>query len=170
VSVAPGAVLEIAEHLQLLQLREGVQVVARSEQGWPVLVESRVGRGRYLHAPLLLGRSIQRGLPGALQLFGQVFERLSDALVPAARVLEKPRLVDVSVLIGAHGEPTLIGISNYRHEPSEVEVELPAGSALRFDEADAALLLPGRSAASRRIRLPARSSAALLIDPARDGS
>jgi beta-galactosidase len=158
-------VLEIADHLQELELDACAEVVVRSERGQPVLVESRLGSGRYVHAPLLLGRAIQRGARGALALFAVAFERLRPALAPAVCVLHKPPMVDVSVLVDARGEPTLIGICNYRNQPSDIELVLPASSMATLEEGAEALLTRGLEGGASHIRVSARQAVAILLDP-----
>jgi len=159
--------LELADHLQWLELDPGAQVRVASERGRPVLVESRVGEGRYLHAALLLGRAIQRGAPGALELFARAFERLRPALSPALELLTKPALVDVSVLRGPRGEPALLGITNYRHEASSVELRAPLAASdcrVELDGCAGPVLTQGAPGGVWRIDVPARAAVALVFE------
>jgi hypothetical protein len=119
---APGAPLVIHDYQQHLQLTGTARAVVSSDSGRPIVVESQVGDGRYLHASVLLGRAIHQGAAGALTLFGALFERIRPALTPAVTVRRKPPMVDVSVLVSADRRVSLIGICNYRHEPSRVEL------------------------------------------------
>jgi hypothetical protein len=157
-------VLELVDHLQILELGAGAEVRVRSERGRALLVQNRVGSGLYVHVAFLLGRAIHRGAPGALELFARAFECLEPALSPAVAVIEKPPMVDVSVLIDARGRATLVGICNYRREPSEIELELPARSAASLEAGAEALLLPGGSDASRRVRVAARRAVAVIVE------
>lgn len=168
VRLAAGAELELGDYLQWLVLEGDVRVHAASEQGRPVLIESRVGEGSYVHSAALLGRAIQRGAAGALELFACAFERLRPALSPALTVLAKPPMVDVSVLLGPRGEPSLVGITNYRHESSRVELGAPSkalGSArVELDGCAGAVLSVAAASGTWSVDVPARAAVALLFE------
>jgi hypothetical protein len=72
--------------------------------------------------------------------------------------------VDVSVLVDVRGRPTLVGICNYRHQPSDVELALPLGAVVHLEADARAVLARGDGHASTRVRVDARQAVALLCE------
>jgi len=154
-----GSALDIDDYLQELELGPTARVLLTSEKARPVLVESPIGGGAYLHAAFLLGRAIQRGAPGALRVFDAAFARLQGALTPAVTVHEKPGMVDVSVLLDEQGRAKLVGVCNYRHVASRVELSGPPPRAIDGDPGVRCEETPRGFA----LEVPPREAVALLM-------
>ena len=87
------------------------------------MVAAKVGEGLYVHCAFLLGRKVDRGIGGALEIFKFIFDIVGPTLSPSIRVVEKVGLTDVSVLKDENGKPLLVGIINYNHEQTSVTLD-----------------------------------------------
>ena len=151
------AAMDLPDYLQELILAEMVRVELSTAGDRPALVAARCGDGLYVHIPLLLGRKIQRQVPGAQDVFDRAFMLVSDMLTPAVPIVQKDGRVDVSVLKDEADRPCLIGIVNYEDEPSTVRlawssepksVEGDEGCAVEISDGHLCVTLPGRAVAA----------------------
>jgi len=149
--------MDLPDYLQELVLDEKAQVRLATAAGRPALVTAGHGDGRYVHAPFLLGRKIEREVPGAEAVFDLAFAEVAEALRPAVPVLAKEGRIDISVLMDPGGKPILAGIINYEHESREVRlawkqepraVETDEGSRVQVREGEMRVMLPARSVAA----------------------
>lgn len=152
-----GGDMDLPDYLQELALDDGVQVPLRTSADRPALVIAKCGDGLYVHVPFLLGRKIEREVPGAEEVFDRAFALIADALTPAVRILEKKGRVDVSVLKRETGDPVVVGVVNYEYEPRAVRlvwdrepksVEGDEGCRAELQDGELQVALPGRAAAA----------------------
>ena len=79
----------------------------------------------------------------------------------------------MSVLVGARREPALVGITNYRHEPSRVELRAPfdaGGGRIVLDGCAGAVFSAAESGGTWRVDVPARAAVALILEHASPSS
>lgn len=117
-----GVTMDLPDYLQELMFDERAQVKLTTRAGRPALVAVKCGDGVYVHVPFLLGRKVEREMPGAEDVFDRAFALIADALTPAVRILEKKGRVDVSVLKRETGDPVVVGVVNYECEPRAVRL------------------------------------------------
>ena len=144
------------EYYQFLQLEQPVNVTLRTTSGEVLLVESRVGAGLYIHSPLILTHLLDSERPAALFIFRQLLRRVQAALSPKLALLDKPPLVDISVLLDEQDQPALLGITNFGHSPVTLQMswDLPlptigvgTGCALNLSKGQLTVMVPARQAA-----------------------
>lgn len=115
--------MPLEDYLQELNLAEDVQTVLQTDKGKPAVVAAKIGKGLYVHCAFLLGRKVDRGVGGALEILKFIFDIVGPTLSPSIRVVEKVGLTDVSVLKDENGKPLLVGIINYNHEQTSVTLD-----------------------------------------------
>ncbi|MBN2581438.1 MAG: beta-galactosidase [Planctomycetes bacterium] len=110
------------DYCQELALDREVEALMTSQSGRPLAVARDVGKGLYVHVPLLLGQMIHEQRDGAREVFARLFKRLQPFTVPVVPVIKKDRLVDVSLLLGEDGQLRVVGVVNYEESPTRVRL------------------------------------------------
>ena len=108
------------DFLQYLTMAEDVRILCETVRDVPAATTRKIGPGLHAHAAFNLGEKIHRGDVGAMEVFGQLWEKLVSAATPAVAVISKPALADVSVLLDTKCRPFMVGITNYDRAPAKV--------------------------------------------------
>lgn len=165
----PEGELELSDdYFQHLRCAQEVEALLQTDAGEPALVRRQIGKGQYLHLPLLLGHKVESeaSRSDALAYFEVLIQHLRPQLAPAVKVIEKGGSTDVSVLLQPDGKPWLVGCCNYAHGEEALTIELPEGVCVQEGYGLASLA----GAAGRvEVSLPPRSATALLLS-AQDGA
>ena len=122
VTVGSAKLTFTSDYFQFLKLGKKVRVLQKTSSGDPAFLVTSVGKGVWLHVPYIISHKVQNSEPGALDMFREIFKLLVKALCPVVPLLKKDPCVDVSVLTDADSRPYLIGISNFEHKTSTVEL------------------------------------------------
>ena len=148
------------DYFQFFRTEKNVEAIIKIKSGEPALLKTKIGKGLYLHVPFLLGHKIYEEIDGAHDFFSLIYNLLNSKLKPSVSVIEKPELVDVSILKNKNGKPFMVGITNYEHKNAKIKLNwkcLPKNIECNSEttaELEGEILI---------VEVPAREAAAIFL-------
>lgn len=117
------------DYFQELRPRPDSQILLKTKNGTPALLETKVGEGKSIHVPFILGHKLENDPEPAQSFLAKLFPHFRSHLCPAVEIRAKGSLTDISTLLDETGAPRLVGICNYSTEPDTIVLATQAPGA-----------------------------------------